>query len=823
MPPLPITVAGLPTALISSLLNDEIIQDQKIKEECNDLLSSSVADRITIISCVQKIDDRIRDTQTKILQKIITNHELFTKLYANSIQLRNKINVLFKEVDEVSREVNDPESGIKPKLLAALHENHVILQDVQNVKAVAETLEHLSKIKSLTQKFNEYLLHGRIEEAAGAAKDIDRLLESVPLRSERKIVIVERLKTQLSNIKDTLEKALIDLMSKAVIFEFIDENEQNGSTLTVLSTIQYLNYTIQLSSLLLSFKEVELIQNQLSMLKKDIMKYLIIPYLQNHGTWIAKIDSPDYITTKLTCRPPVASNDMPSSADLFKSLTILFHFIYTHIFGGTLLSPSSSASPLTDEYVSTFGTMFFPPLQQLIITEYLSHKIPVEISELDSFAVLAESAKEFEEEMRKLGFLPESDEMTLTEYVKDLDMHFTTKKRDILLEMGREAMIDKAFDSYVVDEKEELGNESGKVVGNERPVGESGEAEGSDEINNGKDPNGREKENGKQDSKADGWDVDWNEAWDEEDWENKQSTSVSDDSEPERYEITTKSKAIIGLVIKTLEEAKQLKAESAFQLYQSTLDLFDLYRVLMPVYHYEKFTSIPALAMLFYNDCMWLSRELIKLQKQFAGLFDEIGKEVVYNETVENLRELGTSWFNLQIDKQKQALSELFDELNGLQQSATEAKFEACKKAMMEIIYTVQLVSKVWQTVLPSPSHYKAISALIDHILLRMIEEVEDLADIALEESSHLNIICTMLYELERMFPKTEPIGKHSRAWHKFQQITEILNLSLAEIMDRYRGGILREFETEELVKLICALFSETAIRGRSVREIRGQ
>jgi len=34
---------------------------------------------------------------------------MFTKLYANSIQLRNKINVLFKDVEEVSREVNDPE------------------------------------------------------------------------------------------------------------------------------------------------------------------------------------------------------------------------------------------------------------------------------------------------------------------------------------------------------------------------------------------------------------------------------------------------------------------------------------------------------------------------------------------------------------------------------------------------------------------------------------------------------------------------------------------------------------------------------------------
>ncbi|CAG8623836.1 9996_t:CDS:10 [Paraglomus brasilianum] len=819
MPPLPITVAGLPTALISSLLNDEIIQDQKIKEEYNGLLSSSVADRITIISCVQKIDYRIRDTQTKILQKIITNHEMFAKLYANSIQLRNKINVLFKDVEEVSREVNDPESGIKPKLLAALHENHVVLQDVQNVKAIAETLEHISKVKSLTQKFNEYLLHGRIEEAAGAAKDIDRLLESVPVRSERKIIIVERLKVQLSNIKDTLEKVLVDLMSKAVIFEFIDENEQNGSTLTVLSTIKSPNYTIQLSSLLLSFKEVDLIQNQLSALKKNIMNYLIIPYLQNHGTWTVKIDSPDDITTKLTYIPAAASNDIPSS-DFFKSLTILFHFLYTHIFGGALLSSSSSASPLTVEYVSIFGTMFFPPLQQLIITEYLFHKIPVEISELESFALLAESAKEFEEEMRKLGFLPESDELTLTEYVKDLDVHFTTKKRDILLEMGREAMIDKAFESCVIDEEEELRNESGKAEGNELPVGESEEVEGLNETNNEKGANERGKQISKQGGEADGWDVDWNEAWEEEAWANK---LAGNDSEPERYEITTKSKAIIELVVKTLEEAKQLKAESAFQLYRSTLDLLDLYRALMPVYHYEKFTSIPALTMLFHNDCMWLSRELTKLQKQYAGLFDEIGKEFVYNETVENLRELGTSWFNLQIDKQKQALSEIFDELNGLQQSTTEAKFEACKKAMMEIIYTVQLVSKVWKTVLPSPSHYKAISALIDHILLRMIEEVEDLSDIALEESSHLNIICTMLYELERMFPKSEPIGKHSKAWHKFQQITEILNLSLAEIMDRFRGGILREFETAELVKLICALFSETPIRGLSIREIRGQ
>ncbi len=97
---------------------------------------------------------------------------------------------------------------------------------------------------------------------------------------------------------------------------------------------------------------------------------------------------------------------------------------------------------------------------------------------------------------------------------------------------------------------------------------------------------------------------------------------------------------------------------SGIRLYQATLDLFDLYRAVMPVFHHNIFSNVPSLAILFRNDCLWLADQLLVVQDQFMDdlsspsdsekTIDMKGK-ISYDETIEKLRGLGKEWYDIQM------------------------------------------------------------------------------------------------------------------------------------------------------------------------------
>lgn len=83
-------------------------------------------------------------------------------------------------------------------------------------------------------------------------------------------------------------------------------------------------------------------------------------------------------------------------------------------------------------------------------------------------------------------------------------------------------------------------------------------------------------------------------------------------------------------------------------LYNATRSLIDLYRALMPVHHARTLTNVPALAILFYNDCMYIARELEKVP---ARLEDGIPgmDEVQYDDSIPALKTLAKKWLDIQV------------------------------------------------------------------------------------------------------------------------------------------------------------------------------
>ncbi|KAF9323536.1 hypothetical protein BGZ91_003517, partial [Linnemannia elongata] len=65
-----------------------------------------------------------------------------------------------------------------------------------------------------------------------------------------------------------------------------------------------------------------------------------------------------------------------------------------------------------------------------------------------------------------------------------------------------------------------------------------------------------------------------------------------------------------------------------------------------------------------------------------------------------------------------------------------------------------------------------------------------------------------------------DPIHFFVPTWQKFQLLADILELSFAEIMTRFRAGQLHMFEEGELSDLICAIFADTPLRKHNLEEI---
>ncbi|KAJ3308991.1 Centromere/kinetochore protein zw10 [Blyttiomyces sp. JEL0837] len=71
------------------------------------------------------------------------------------------------------------------------------------------------------------------------------------------------------------------------------------------------------------------------------------------------------------------------------------------------------------------------------------------------------------------------------------------------------------------------------------------------------------------------------------------------------------------------------------------------------------------------------------------------------------------------------------------------------------------------------------------------------------------------------LFSSPAVARKSCKLAHKYEQLGDLIVLSFAEIMARWRSGVLRDFQREEMAGLIKALFADTPLRVRNLEEIR--
>ncbi|KAF9205500.1 Centromere/kinetochore protein zw10 [Haplosporangium sp. Z 27] len=741
---------------------------------------------------LSSLDTEIQSIKAQVYKKLLANYNAFSESFEYSLELKDKIDGLLFQAEEMTSKTINPETGLRHKVMTALVDHHEISYKVQENNAIIEGLSHFSRVEDILSQYEAHMDSGEILQAGHCIQQAVKTLSQPPNSGVAASKITKSLTEQCTMMTEAINQMLDELVAGAIHIEQSDGSDVHKFKLNLSYKIKVpplslprsrsasTPSTITWHELIRALTLLDVAKEKLKPLQKALTYQLLQPLIQFHQQIHLQLSNPEDYANASGSFISLRTAEGQNTEGLFSQVGRVFHFIHKNIF----LSNYSDSDFNADNYSSDseiltyfIGRNIAKEACSMISRYYLSKIVPADVEGLNNFGSITSTVTQFEDELIAMGFLTEADR-ELRDFVETIDVHYTNRKRDTLLKIGRSVIMNDDFKVILVRDLDK-----------------------QDKL----------------EMDQDGW-----------------GRVVDTDTDLRDSSISIKSKQIIEMVLKTLGDAGSLSEAASPHLYQATRSLIDLYRALMPVHHARTLLNVPALAILFYNDCMYIARELEKVPARMEDGIPGMD-EVQYDDVIPSLKELAKKWLDIQVQKQREELMQSIDDAQGFRDSSLENNFSAYERSMKQIVLVFRHLGKAWKPTLSPMTFYKILGKLLDDVALRVIKELEGFTDISEKESHKLASLCGVLFECEDQFDSAAPLVEQAMgdsyndedpihyfvpSWEKFQLLSDILELSFAEIMTRFRAGQLHMFRERELSNLLCALFADTPLRQHNLREI---
>ena len=324
----------------------------------------------------------------------------------------------------------------------------------------------------------------------------------------------------------------------------------------------------------------------------------------------------------------------------------------------------------------------------------------------------------------------------------------------------------------------------------------------------------------------------------------------------ERYNITSLPKEILEMITQVVSDAEKLETSDFVNspIASAAPNLLSLPGLILAMYRATastNYASHPSGSMFLYNDSLWLAE---RLQEFPSHHITRSGKHI-QSRTAHNLNleahvfaleSYGKRAYAKEMESQRTIITDLLDGAQGFVHCTEHPFNQECDIAIASTVDRLRGLHEQWKDVLSDSALLQSLGSLLSTVTNKIIVDMEDMPDISEPESQQLAAYCNRIAALEDLFPPTstpppadataaaqaqtneqEPIPQtalYSPHWLKFRYLANILESSLADIKYLWTEGNLGlEFDTEELVDLIVALFADTPHRRSAVAEIRGR
>ncbi|KAH7921288.1 hypothetical protein BV22DRAFT_1072517, partial [Leucogyrophana mollusca] len=295
----------------------------------------------------------------------------------------------------------------------------------------------------------------------------------------------------------------------------------------------------------------------------------------------------------------------------------------------------------------------------------------------------------------------------------------------------------------------------------------------------------------------------------------------------EPYLVSSLTKTIIRIVEDALHEGKALASSGIFGysptsatlpgtlIMQSAGLILDMYRALAPI------RSGNGNCMQFSNNCFYLAEEVNRVATYERGVLAVKDK---LEECRDGLKLFADSLFQDGIEQVRQTSCDILTSAEGFIDTSNQDRYDDCEAAITRVLREIRSTAHAWKSVLPKSKYYNAAGAIVEGALSRILEDILALPDIPEVESHKLSELCRILGALEGLFVEdtneSSFVVSYVPSWLKFSYLSELLEASMADFTYLFEEGVLVDFEIDELVKLVRALFADTPLRTTTLGKI---
>ncbi|KAF2480712.1 Centromere/kinetochore Zw10-domain-containing protein [Neohortaea acidophila] len=822
-----ISASSLASTDLQSLLDTLRAEQETTRTEIRSLSKSTAGD----------IDEWI--TQAKTLQAdILRSRETARQIVADA----EVGNALQSNVEEQGRKVG------------------LLEEELQFNETLTGTLEHIQYANGLIDRTQEDAARADIPGALQGLEDAEASILGLQALAEgpQSSRALELLNQRMDELRHSLIETTTEFWNA-----FVSVNEEERSMLVSGRGYKAPGENIAVSELnldhiLVAARGLGLLPSLVQKLAKDIEQSTLKQRLV--------VDEDELVATITISKHTMSANGKNGDitvSSLFDDLNDILDFLATHL-------PDAVTVPLSDFLV--------PAMTKLLEDEWLDAAIPLNMAEIAQFTSIVEDTEELAERIEGYGW---NGAGTLRQWVENAPRTWLTKRREAVLGHARnlvfaglsERTAVERVETRVLSRDDPALQGPGDATGSEDAWDEAwddsedkaGPADNSPRIQKDVQLGGipdddddtsawdveEDADEKSEDPDANGDEEDAWGAWDDEDATSKPASPVVARKEPastrtngtqaaappaeqemtlrETFTVSAIPDGILQLLQQIISEAETLAGPdySTSPLAVASQALYTLPTLALAIYRATAptaYAKVDVGNMLIYNDSLRLA-ELLRVWQDSRP--QGVGRLRLDNDTVA-LETFAKRAYSSEMESQRTIFRDILDGAQGFGNCTVPPFKQECESAIDGAVARLRDVHKMWKPILSQGALLQSLGSLLSTITTKIISEIEDLGDISEADSHQLHALCTRVTSITDVFTQSGGEGEqdmtfvYCATWLKFQYLAEVLESSLADIKWMWREGELSlEFDADEVVELVEALFAESELRRQAVREIR--